>query len=127
MIRFLLRTLLTLIGNALGLWMASLLLGDMRVSGTAFIIAVVIFTVLTMLLDPLVTKLTAEKAGALAGGSALITTFLGLLLTEIISDGLEITGAVTWVLATVIVWIGALLASVLLPMFLFKKQLAQPS
>lgn len=127
MIRFLLRTLLTLIGNALGLWVASLLLGDMRVSGAAFIIAVVIFTVLTMLLDPLVTKLTAEKAGALAGGSALITTFLGLLLTEIISDGLEITGAVTWVLATVIVWIGALLASVLLPMFLFKKQLAQPS
>jgi putative membrane protein len=127
MIRFLLRTLLTLVGNALGLWVASLLLSDMSVSGAAFVVAVVIFTVLTMIIAPLVTKVTAEKAGALAGGSALITTFLGLLVTELLSDGLEISGAVTWVLATVIVWIGVLLASILLPMFLFKEQLAERS
>lgn len=125
MIRFLLRTVLALLGNALGLWVASLVLGDdMNITGAAFVLAVVIFTVLTAVLQPLVTKIAVQNAPALQGSSALVTTFLGLVLTVLISDGLSIDGALTWVLATVIVWLGALLAGVLLPMFLFKQQLA---
>ena len=125
MIRLLLRTVLALLGSALGLWVASLLLDDMSISGTAFVIAVVIFTVLTAVLQPLVTKIAVQNAPALQGSSALITTFLGLLITDLISDGLSIDGAVTWILATVIVWLGTMLAGVLLPMFLFKEQLAE--
>lgn len=125
MIRFLLRTVLALLGNALGLWVASLVLGDdMDITGAAFVIAVVIFTVLTAVLQPLITKIAMQNAPALQGSSALVTTFIGLVLTVWISDGLTIDGALTWVLATVIVWLGALLAGVVLPMFLFKKQLA---
>lgn len=125
MIRFLLRTVLALLGNALGLWVASLVLGDdMNITGAAFVLAVVIFTVLTAVLQPLITKIAMQNAPALQGSSALVTTFIGLVLTVWISDGLSIDGALTWVLATVIVWLGALLAGVLLPMFLFKKQLA---
>jgi len=126
MIRLLLRTVLALLGNALGLWVASLVLGDdMSISGTAFVVAVVIFTVLTAVLQPLVTKIAVQNAPALQGSSALVTTFLGLVLTALISDGLKIDGALTWVLATVIVWLGSLLAGVVLPMFLFKEQLAE--
>lgn len=125
MIRFLLRTVLALLGNALGLWVASLVLGDdMNITGAAFVLAVVIFTVLTAVLQPLITKIAMQNAPALQGSSALVTTFIGLVLTVWISDGLSIDGALTWVLATVIVWLGALLAGVVLPMFLFKKQLA---
>jgi putative membrane protein len=124
MIRLLARTALALLGNALGLWVASLILSDMEVSGAAFIIAVLIFTALTIVLQPLVTKMTLENARALQGASALITTFLGLLVTDLVSDGLEISGAVTWVLATVIVWLGAVIASILLPMLVFKELLA---
>jgi uncharacterized membrane protein YvlD (DUF360 family) len=124
MIRLLLRTVLALLGNALGLWVASLVLDDMSISGAAFVIAVVIFTVLTVVLQPLITKIAVQNAPALQGSSALVTTFLGLLITELVSDGLTIDGALTWVLATVIVWLGALLAGVLLPLFLFKKHLA---
>jgi len=125
MIRLLLRTLLALIGNALGLWVASLVLDDMSISGAAFVVAVVIFTVLTFVLQPLVTKVAVQNAPALQGSSALVTTFLGLLLTDLLSDGLSIDGVLTWVLATVIVWLGALLAGVILPMFLFKELLAE--
>mgnify|MGYP001813677295 FL=1 len=124
MIRLLLRTVLALLGNALGLWVASLVLDDMSISGTAFVLAVVIFTVLTAVLQPLVTKIAMQNAPALQGSSALVTTFLGLLITDLISDGLSIDGALTWILATVIVWLGALLAGVLLPLFLFKEHLA---
>ena len=43
-----------------------------------------------------------------------MTTFLALLITDLLSDGLSIEGASTWLLATVIVWLGTLLAGVIL-------------
>ena len=62
MIRLLIRIGIALLGNALGLWVASLVLDDMSISGTAFLIAVAIFTVLTAVLPPLITKVASEKA-----------------------------------------------------------------
>jgi hypothetical protein len=37
-----------------------------------------------------------------------------LLITDVVSDGLSIEGVGTWLLATVIVWLGTLLAGVIL-------------
>ncbi len=115
MARTLIRLVLTLAGSALGLWLAAILLDGVRLSGTAFIIAVVLFTVFAAILQPLVTKLTREHAEALRGGSALITTFVALVLTALISDGLTIDGIGTWILATVIVWLTTMIAGVVLP------------
>ncbi len=67
MIRLLLRTVLALFGNALGLWIASLVLDDMSISGAAFVVAVVIFTVLTVVLQPLISKIAMQNAPALPG------------------------------------------------------------
>jgi uncharacterized membrane protein YvlD (DUF360 family) len=122
-IRLLVRTVLALLGNALGLWIASLILDDMSISGTAFVLAVVIFTVLTVVLQPLITKVAMQNVPALQGSSALVTTLLALVITDLASDGLSISGAITWVLATIIIWLVTMLAAVLLPMFLFKELL----
>jgi hypothetical protein len=65
-----------------------------------------------------------QHAEALQGGSALVTTFVALVITSLISDGLEISGAVTWILATVIVWLGSVLAGVILPL-IFLKDVAE--
>jgi uncharacterized membrane protein YvlD (DUF360 family) len=115
----LIRIGLVLAGNALGLWITSLLLDDdMSISGTAFIIAVVIFTVLTLVLEPIVSRLTEKYVDILSGGTALITTALALILTAWISDGLSIDGIGTWLLATVIVWlVTAILGVVLVRLF----------
>ena len=121
MIRLLIRIGLSLLGNALGLWVASLILDDMSVSGTAFVIAVLIFTVLTAVIQPLVTKMAMQNAPALQGSSALVTTFVALLITELISDGLEISGLSTWIFATVIVWFFTMIAAWLLPLFILKE------
>ncbi len=56
--------------------MASLVLDDMSISGLGFVLAVVIFTVLTAVLQPLMTKIAVQNAPALQGSSALVTTFL---------------------------------------------------
>jgi len=121
MTRILIRVGLSLAGNAIGLLVASLLLDKMDVSGAAFLIAVVIFTVLTVVIEPLIVKLTSSKAEALEGGSALITTLLALIITALLSDGLNIDGVGTWILATVIVWIVTLIAGVVLARFVIKS------
>jgi low temperature requirement protein LtrA len=55
------------------------------------------------------------------GSSALIAALVALVVTTIVSDGLTIDGALTWVVATVVVWAAALLATWLLPLFVFKR------
>lgn len=90
-------------------------------TGPAFVIAVLLFTVVEVVADPLVTKIAITSLPALRGGVALVTTFVGLLVTTLISDGLQINGATTWLLATLVVWRAALLADLILPVLLVKK------
>jgi putative membrane protein len=122
MVRILLRIGLALAGNALGLWVASLLLDKMHVTGAAFVLAVVIFTVAELILEPFIRKVTSDHASALTSVTTLITTFLALLVTDLISDGLSIEGALTWVLATVIVWALTLVFAVVLVRLFVKDE-----
>jgi putative membrane protein len=121
MIRFLLSIVIHLAANAVGLLVAAALLEDMSVSGTAFVIAVAIFTLVEVVVGPMIRQAAVKNAQALLGGTALVVTFLGLLVTSLISDGLRIEGVSTWLLATVIVWVAALLATLVLPLIFVKK------
>ena len=106
---------LLLVGNAIGLWIASLILDeDMQLSGLAFVVAVAIFTVCVAALEPLVSNAADPWAGFLGGASALIATGLALILTSWLSDGLSIDGIGTWVLATLIVWAAVAIVGVVL-------------
>jgi uncharacterized membrane protein YvlD (DUF360 family) len=119
MIRMLIRVAIALLGAAIGFVVAAAVLDDMRLTGAAFLIAVVIFVVLTAVLQPLIEKIGDEHASIISVGSALITTLVALLLTDLLSDGLSIDGVVTWILAALIVWPCTALASwILLRMFI---------
>ena len=124
MVRLLVRGLLALIANAVGLYAASLVLDGFDIDGTGYITAVVIFTLATVVLGPLVVKIAFRSLPALMGGIALVTTLVGLIITDAISDGLTISGLDTWVLATLIVWLCSLLATVILPLVMFKQILS---
>jgi uncharacterized membrane protein YvlD (DUF360 family) len=79
----------------------------------------VIFVVLTAVLEPLIEKIGDEHLSIIAAASSLITTFLALLITELVSDGLTIDGLDTWVFATLIIWVCTALATwILLRMFI---------
>jgi uncharacterized membrane protein YvlD (DUF360 family) len=115
----LIRLGIELLGAAIGLILAALLLEDMALDGTAFLIAIVIFVVLSAVLEPLIEKIGDEHLSIVSMFSSLITTFLALLITELVSDGLSITGSMTWLLATLIVWASTALATwILLRMFI---------
>ena len=59
---------------------------------------------------------------ALRGGIALVTTLVGLIITDLIFDGFSITGFGTWIAATVIVWLGGVLGAIVLPMIFLKNR-----
>jgi uncharacterized membrane protein YvlD (DUF360 family) len=123
-IRLLIRTLIALVANAVGLIVAASLLDGMELNGAAFVLAVIIFTVVFALMLPF-TASQARRSGsaALGGGVALIATLVALIVTDLISDGLTIEGIGTWIAATVIVWLAALLAGFILPFLGLKKYL----
>ncbi len=124
MIRFLAICVLTLLGNALGLIIAAALLGDFSVQPIGFVVSVLFFTCAEALLQPFILSVSLRYLPALSGGIALITTFVGLMLTSLFTDGITIKGVSTWILASLIIWLCSVLAGVVLPLFIFKKTLA---
>jgi uncharacterized membrane protein YvlD (DUF360 family) len=120
MIRILLSVVIRLLANIVGLLVAAAILDDMTVNAKGFIIAVLIFTVVEVV-EPLLRQMALRSAQALMGSISLITTFVGLLVTNLLSTGLHIHGLSTWLFATVIVWLAALLAGLLLPLILVKR------
>ena len=104
--RFLLGWILGLGGNAIGLLLAALILGDsFQINGaTGFIVSVVVFAILSALFTWLVLKFLVRNAGSIVALTGLLSTFLALLITSIFTDGLDIDGW-GWVWGTLIVWI----------------------
>lgn len=125
MVRFLASTALYLLANAFGLLAAAYLLDGFELEPLGFVVSVLVFTAVETLLGPFVIKMAVQYAPALRGGIALVTTFVGLLITSVLTDGVRIEGVQTWVLAPFVVWAFVLVAAILLPMVLFKKVLSE--
>ena len=125
MVRAFFSVLVHLIANALGLILAAWILDDMSLSASGFLIALLVFTGIEIVVQPLIIQTSMRHARALSGSSALLASFVALVITTWLSDGLQIDGATTWLLATVIVWAAALLAGVLLPVLVFKRWMAE--
>ena len=125
MIRFLARTVLMLLANAVGLLVAALLLPGFTVNFIGFVTSVVFFTTVELLFEPFIMKMAIRYLPAIRGGIALVTTFVGLLLTSMFTAGVEISGVTTWVLAPLIIWVSVLLAGIVLPLMLLKNILRE--
>jgi hypothetical protein len=115
MMRILLRAV-TLLGSwAIGLLVAAWVVPGVSVSVTGFVLAVLVFSVSQAVLSLLILKLPREYAALFLGGSALALTFVALTLASVFTHGLSISGIVSWVLATVLVWLVTTLAAISVP------------
>ena len=121
MIRMLISIAMHLGANFVGLLIADLVLDDLSIQWEVYLFAVAFFTLVEVIADPLITKMAITSVPALRGGIALVTTLVGLILTDLIFDGFSITGAWTWVAATVIVWLGGVLAAIVLPLIFLRN------
>ena len=120
MIRLAVSTAAYLVANAAGLLAAVLLLDGFSINFVGFITAVLIFSLFQTVLGPLVTKMSVKYVPQLTGGIALVTIFFGLLVTQILVAGMHMGGIANWLAATLLVWLGSLIAAILLPIYVFK-------
>jgi uncharacterized membrane protein YvlD (DUF360 family) len=103
-----------LAANAIALLIAAIVLDRFTISELTFPVVVVVFTVIGMIARPAVRALLKEYATALTSAVGLITAFVTLLVTDLVADGLDVEGFGTWVVATLIVWLGQLATELLL-------------
>ncbi len=125
MIRLIVRAFIALVASAVGLIIASLVLDDFNINASGFIAAVIIFTLVYVLLTPFLASQFRRGNSAALGGVALIATLAALIITDLISDGLDISGVGTWIAATVLVWGSMVLAAFILPFLGLKKYLEE--
>jgi uncharacterized membrane protein YvlD (DUF360 family) len=124
-IRLIVRTLVALLANAVGLIVAAAVLDGMKLDFGGFVLAVIVFTVVFALMQPFLGVQLRRVGAAALGGVALIATFIALVLTDLLTEGLSIDGVGTWIAATVIVWLAAVLAAFILPFLGLRKYLQE--
>jgi uncharacterized membrane protein YvlD (DUF360 family) len=122
-IRLLVRLLIAFASNGVGLIVAAAVLDGMSLDATGFVVSVVIYTIVFALLQPFLISVLRRSPGSVLGGVALIATLVSLIVTTLLTDGLSIHGVGTWIAATVIVWLGSVLAAFILPFLGLKKYL----
>lgn len=125
MLRFLAQITLSVLSNAIGLIAAALILTGFSLNLSSFVLAVIVFTASTTILSPLIAKIALQNAPYLMGGIALVSTFVGLMVTTILTSGLRIENLSTWFVATFVIWIFSIVGSLLLPLVMFKKILGK--
>lgn len=123
--RFVWSVLAFFTANAVGLLVAVLLLSGFLIDPLSFVLAVAVFSLVQAAVGPLVTKLSQKRFPQMMGGIALVTIFIGLFVTDLVMEGMQMGGIGNWLAATLLVWIGSLIASILLPRYVFKKLGAQ--
>ena len=122
MIRFLFNLVVYFVSALVGIIVADLIFPGFSVNvGFSYFVVAAIIALIQANQSPLVRSLTERKAGAFMGGVGLISTFVSLLLTSLISGYFTIDGIGTWFGATVVVWLFGAIAAFILPFFLVKR------
>ena len=123
MIRHVAVAVVALLANAIALIVVAWLLDGMTLAGRGLLIEVAIFTGVMVLVEALVHRLTPTQGRVFLGGSALVATVVALVVTTLVTDGLQLSGASTWFLAIVLMWGFPVIVRLLLPYVIFKETL----
>lgn len=104
--RFFVGWLLGLAGAAIGLLLCNLILGDnfKFSSFGGFLIALVIFAILSAIIPYFILKALLRNAGSIVALTGLLSTFIALFLTAL-TPWLDVSGFSTWLWATLIIWV----------------------
>jgi putative membrane protein len=94
--------------NAITLLIAAAIFDKIEINAVSFIVAVAIFTLAAIGVKPAADRVAGKYASGVTWVAGLATTFLALVITNVLTDGLEISGAWTWIAGTVVVWVGML-------------------
>jgi hypothetical protein len=124
-VRFLVRTGILLVANAVGLIVAAAVLDGFHLNASGFIVAIALFTVSLALLLPFLASQLRRRGSSMLGGVALLATLAALIITDIVSKGLSVHGLTAWIAGPVIIWAASLLAAFILPYLGLRKYLEE--
>ncbi len=113
--QILLRAAVLLASWAIGLLVAAWVVPGVSVSVSGFIVAVVLFSAAQTTLSLLILKLPRAYASLLLGGTGLVLTLVALGLASVLTHGLTIRGAASWLAATIVVWLVTTVGAISLP------------
>jgi hypothetical protein len=106
LIRWGIRLAATVVGIALGIVVSAGLLDDFEVTTAGVFWATILFWIIHIVVQFLALRvLIRQPSIALAGLLALASTIISLIVVNLIVDGISISGAGTYVLATLIIWL----------------------
>lgn len=121
--RFLIGWLLGLGGAAVALVVSALLFEGFDLNRDGFVATLLIFGVLSAVLPYFVLKALLRRAGSVIALSGLAATFSALVVTDLVSSGLSVSGVETWFGSTLLIWLLSMFIWVLPgPWRTFKKQ-----
>jgi putative membrane protein len=110
-----------LITNAVALLIAATVVDGLDIDTLAFPIVVVVFTAIGALAQPVVEAFVEKKVQLLARVIGLIAAFVTLLVTDLVSSNLNVSGVSAWVLGTLIIWAASLLTGLIVGKRLYRR------
>ena len=119
--RLLAHLIVALVTSAVALAVAALVLPGFDISGLTFPVLVLEFALILVIARAAIETIIDKNAHVLSSFVGLIGAFVALLVTDLVSDGLSISGVDTWIFATLIVWGGMILADLLIGRALFRR------
>jgi uncharacterized membrane protein YvlD (DUF360 family) len=126
MIRFLIRTAIFFAAAFIAIIVADIVLSGFSVAGVwSYVVVALIYGVIQGLMEPFFRQVTRASAPMFTGGVGIITAFVALGITNLISGALTIDGLTTWIAAAVIVWLAGALAAFILPLIFVKNRVQE--
>ena len=100
------RLLASLVGIAAGIILSAAVLSDFSAGAGAIVGATIVFWVVHLIVDFMALRVLVRNPSiAVAGLLALASTIVSLIIVNILVSGLHISGASTYLVATLIIWI----------------------
>nr|WP_242660762.1 hypothetical protein [Mycobacterium alsense] len=113
--RILLGAIARLAAWTLGLMAAAWVVPGVSMSASGVIFAVVFFSVTQTTLSLWILRLPHGWTPLVLGSTALVLTFVAMGLAGAVTHGLSIGPTVSWVAATIVVWLATTIGAILLP------------
>jgi hypothetical protein len=106
LVRWGIRLAATFVGIAVGILLSAGLLDDFEVTTAGVVWATLLFWIINIVAQFIALRvLIRQPSVALAGLLALASTIISLIVVNLIVDDISISGAGTYILATLIIWI----------------------
>jgi len=114
LVRWGIRLAASLVGIAVGIILSAALLTDFNVTTTGVVVATALFWIVHLVINFIALRiLIRQPSVSMAGLLALASTIVALFIVNLVVDDISIHGFVTYLLATLIIWLSTVVGDII--------------